>query len=148
MFWDHLRFMSPNVPTGNGLHGPRGELFGTRHPAGTERLFPQRFVVARGNGEFFHAVSRRLEKRRIPAGELVIAGKGGFIHQVNVNCFVLLLRLLFKTIIITIILFILFFFCDLFVSLEKLGTQRIAGRRNRTVWSWGGEIEFDSDGGC
>lgn len=79
----------------------------------------------------------------------MVAGKGGFIHQVNVNCFVLLLLLLlFKTIIITIFFFIFFFFCDLFVSLEKLGTQRIAGRRNRTVWSWGGEIEFDSDGGC
>ena len=150
MFWDHLRFMSPNVPTGNGLHGPRGEPFGTRHPAGTEHLFPQRFVVARGNGEFFHAVSRRLAKRRIPAGELVIAGKVGFIHQVNVNCFVLLhfLLLLFIIIIIIIFFFFFFFFCDLFVSLEKLGTQRIAGRRNRTVWSWGGEIEFDSDGGC
>lgn len=142
--------MSPNVPTGNGRHGPRGNLFGTRHPAGTERLFPERFVVARGNGEIFHAVSRWLEKRRIPAGELVVAGKGGFIHQVNVNCFVLLrFLLLFKTqTILNIIIIFFFFFCDLLVSLEKLGTKRIAGRRNRAVWSWGGEIEFDSDGGC
>ena len=125
MIWDRLRFMAPNldptpIPPSCRSRVPRGYLLGAGHSAGTERLLPERFVVAGGNGELFHAVRSSLEKRRIPAGELVGGGNGRFrrVRRIRFRiCIRIGIHIDIGIDIITVLLL-----GDLLVSLEELGT--------------------------